>query len=208
MKYKAIIFDLDKTLHAPSEELICEVRKNINRFLQNKGLTHNYEESVVLLETIQNHYASIELGLNVLFGIAPAELSQAMFISIMPENFVKEDVELITKLQKINIKKVIFNGATRAYCNAVLDALGIRDFFDCVFTSEDVPALKSSVAAIRFIAKDLDLNPCEILVVGDNLRQDILPAKLAGFQTLHVTKELFKNHKVLDVLYENLRGEK
>jgi len=208
MKFKAIVFDLDKTLHKPSEGLICEVRKNIDVFLQNKGLSSNYEESIELLETIQNHYASIELGLSVLFGINPAEFSKAMFTNINPELFAEKNEILISKLQKLRIKKVIFTAARRKYCNSVLSALGIQELFDKIYTAEDVPALKSSVAAIRFIAKDLDLNPCEILVVGDNLRQDILPAKLAGFQTLHVTKELFKNHKVLDVLYENLRGEK
>ena len=57
-------------------------------------------------------------------------------------------------------------------------------FFDFVVAWEDTNNLKSSGLPFQKVLEKLKMKPEEILVVGDRLSRDILPAKNLGMKTV------------------------
>ena len=61
--------------------------------------------------------------------------------------------------------------------------MNLSDYFEAVLTCEDTKVRKPSAKAFDKILKKLDLNPEEVLMVGDSLDKDIQGAKEIGMKT-------------------------
>lgn len=65
-----------------------------------------------------------------------------------------------------------------------LDHIGLTGF-DCVVTSESTHYLKPNPEPFRYAAERLELQPAQVLYVGNHYRYDILGARVAGMLTAH-----------------------
>ena len=65
-----------------------------------------------------------------------------------------------------------------------LDACGLRDHFDTIILSEDAGANKPSKAFFDYAFQRSGASPATTLMIGDNLRTDIVGAKEAGLDTI------------------------
>lgn len=61
-----------------------------------------------------------------------------------------------------------------------LREMGIEDKFEAVLSSEDMGHFKPAMTPFKALCNALDLDPSEILYVGDSYNKDILGAKNAG----------------------------
>jgi putative hydrolase of the HAD superfamily len=64
-----------------------------------------------------------------------------------------------------------------------LELMGLDGFFDAVFSTEELGALKPNPEPFKKLAAAMGLSPGEILYVGNSPRYDIAGAKKAGMKT-------------------------
>lgn len=71
--------------------------------------------------------------------------------------------------------------------------LGLDGYWDSAFTSEDTGYLKPHKAPFERLIHELQVEPDEILYVGNSYRYDVLGARAVGMKTAHITKKAVKN---------------
>jgi putative hydrolase of the HAD superfamily len=69
-----------------------------------------------------------------------------------------------------------------------LEASGLLKAFDHLFISEEIGAAKPSREAFARVARALGVSPAECLMVGDALDVDIVGARAAGMQAIHLRR--------------------
>ncbi len=82
---------------------------------------------------------------------------------------------------------VLTNGPERRQQKKMRD-LGLRDLVVGVWTSERFGAAKPDPASYLTVCRALDLDPAEVLHVGDNPVHDLGGARDAGLQALHLDR--------------------
>lgn len=68
--------------------------------------------------------------------------------------------------------------------NSVLEDFGLDGYFSSVIESAVVGVRKPDPKIFEFGVKKMNLNPEEVVVVGDSYRKDILPARKIGCKTI------------------------
>ena len=68
-------------------------------------------------------------------------------------------------------------------CRA-LERVGIRHFFDHLWTSRELGAIKPALAFFQAILRELELEPPVCIMVGNDYEKDIVPARAAGMWTV------------------------
>ena len=98
-----------------------------------------------------------------------------------------ETLEVLQQLKSLDVKLgVISNFDDRAY--SVMRSLGILQFFDAVTLSSETGYSKPDPQIFHFAVRALGVPPGEILVVGDNLRDDVEAALQAGLTALLIDR--------------------
>ena len=93
-----------------------------------------------------------------------------------------ETREVLAELKNQGYKLgVISNFDTRIY--SVMDSLGILQFFDAVTTSSETGYCKPDPEIFEAAVRALNVAPSEVVIVGDNRRDDVEAGQRAG---LHV----------------------
>jgi putative hydrolase of the HAD superfamily len=82
--------------------------------------------------------------------------------------------------------------------------LGLEGYWDCAFSSEEISYLKPHPISFRILSEKLNIEPEEILYVGDTYLYDIIGAYNAGFKTAFLTSDLRKR-KYADFQFRNYR---
>ncbi len=67
---------------------------------------------------------------------------------------------------------------------AALERIGIKMFFKELFTSQELGAKKPNIMFFKEILKRLNMNPNEVIMVGNDYIKDIKPAKTVGMRTV------------------------
>lgn len=80
-----------------------------------------------------------------------------------------------------------------------LETLGVADFFSFAISSEDTEYLKPHKAPFLALAQGMNLNPEEILYVGNSYTKDVLGAAAVGMGTVLLGK-LPRNSSVIPTL--------
>jgi HAD superfamily hydrolase (TIGR01509 family) len=65
-----------------------------------------------------------------------------------------------------------------------LERVGVRHFFDHLWTSRELGGAKPTLAFFQSILRALDLEPAACIMIGDDYKKDIIPAKAAGLWTV------------------------
>ncbi|HCC69338.1 MAG TPA: hypothetical protein DEP99_05570 [Nitrospiraceae bacterium] len=91
-----------------------------------------------------------------------------------------------TLLKLGDYRKAVVSNKREALSKAVLDGLGLANFFDVILGSDSVPEKKPSPAPIIKVLETLGIDKDEAMIVGDS-NLDIEAGKKAGIKTLAVT---------------------
>jgi putative hydrolase of the HAD superfamily len=98
-----------------------------------------------------------------------------------------ETLEVLEQLRNLGVRLgIISNFDTRIY--SVLDSLEIRRFFSAITTSSEAGFSKPDPQIFETAARGLGLPTSEILLVGDSLHDDIVPALQAGMTALLIDR--------------------
>jgi FMN phosphatase YigB (HAD superfamily) len=71
-----------------------------------------------------------------------------------------------------------------------LGRVGLRRHFTHVFTSTELGSRKPDPGFYQAVSREVGLSPRHLLAVGNDLRNDIVPAKAAGMHTVLVSDSI------------------
>jgi HAD superfamily hydrolase (TIGR01549 family) len=71
----------------------------------------------------------------------------------------------------------------------VLKKYGLDQYFNRVFWSYDVGLIKTNPQMFKQVLQELELSPEEVVMVGDSIESDMLPAQNAGIKTLLIDRK-------------------
>ncbi len=200
--FKAILFDIDDTLCNTSEskKLVFEQMYDANEKFQTVSknqfteiLEKERQEYLAKSKGFQT-YARMDLWLRMINALK-IQLSVRELKAII-DNYWKFSIEnlklfenakkIIQNLRDLNIITSVLASSDFYSKSSKLIHLGIDNLFNYVFTTDIVKLSKNDPQIYRYVATFLKLQPQEILMVGNDPNQDILPAKSVGLKTAQV----------------------
>jgi putative hydrolase of the HAD superfamily len=95
--------------------------------------------------------------------------------------------DTLDKLKKLGLKLVIITDADSYHALARLTRVGLLNYFDLVVAADTTGTKKPDPAHFLFALEALGVNPRETLVVGDNIKRDIVPARKLGLKTAYAS---------------------
>lgn len=190
---KAIIFDLDNTL-IDFMTMKREAIKSAVKAMIKTGLKLDEKESyrklmiTYLKLGIESDIAFQEFLKNELGKIDEKMLAAAInaylktksrFLKLYPN--VKPTLR---DLKRKGFQLVIVTDAPKVKAYQRLLAMDIEKYFDFVIGFEDTGKRKKTELPLRMAIEKLKLNPEEVIMVGDSIKRDVLPAKKLNVQTV------------------------
>ena len=190
---KAIIFDLDNTLIDFMKMKRKACRAAVDAMIK-AGLKANRGEALKLIFELYDKYGyeyehvfqallkrmtgKINYGI-VAAGIVAYRKAREGLLYPYPDV-----VPTLNKLHRKGIKLGIVTDAPRIRAWIRLAAIGIQDMFDVVVTYDDSKEKKPSLKPFNLALKKLRIKPEDVIVVGDSIERDIVPAKRLGAKTV------------------------
>jgi putative hydrolase of the HAD superfamily len=104
--------------------------------------------------------------------------------------FEKNLKNLIKELKK-KYKLIIFTEEFKEYLPKKLNRIfgDWKKYFLFAVTPNIIKTMKPSEKYFRYGLKKLKLKPSEVIVIGDSLERDIVPAKKMGIKTFHIKQK-------------------
>jgi putative hydrolase of the HAD superfamily len=98
-----------------------------------------------------------------------------------------EAKRVLPKLKKKFILGLVAN-VDKYYGTKLIDKFNLRKYFDVIAISEELGYEKSKLVPFIYALKKLRVKPTEVLMIGDDEYQDIIPAKKLGILTIKIVK--------------------
>lgn len=201
MQVKGVVFDLEGTLFSSSE--LSKLHMFMVLDLVSRRLGTGKEEALDLL-VLKREEMSAKLGyapplttVVQAFGIGKTEFFETIG-KVDPLPYIKPDVKLkrmLSELRNRGLKLALLTNVSYEYAERILRALGINgNVFDCLITGSDMEKVKPDSSSFHSIVKSLNLDPRQILMVGDRIAVDLEPAREIGMRTALVTRNNVSLH--------------
>jgi len=196
------VFDLDNTLHNASPHIFPHINSAMTAYLQ----THLGLDAAAAGELRRHYwlrYGATLIGLMRHHAIDPQHFLRATHdVDGLPAKIVREPA-LRATLQRLPGRKLVFSNAPAHYAAAVMQALGIADLFDDVFSIEHTgyrPKPDSFGFLRLFHRNRVRADRC--VMVEDTLA-NLKTAKKLGMATVWVARSA-KTPGYVDVSVRNL----
>ena len=204
-RVKAIIFDLDNTLidfmkmkRMASEAAISamiDAGLKIERKKAIETLWSYYEKLGIEHQKVFQYFLKEVMGRIdpkiLAAGVVGYRKVKEAFLEPYP-NVLPTLIALI----KRGFKLGIITDAPRFQAWSRLCGMKLQHFFDVIITSDDAKAKKPSQLPFKAAIKKLGLKPNEIMMIGDSMKKDIIPAKRMGMVTVLAKYGEFKREKI------------
>ncbi|MCS7249470.1 MAG: HAD-IA family hydrolase [candidate division WOR-3 bacterium] len=213
---KGVIFDLDNTLidFVKMKDLAIEaainymidaglnmdkeeIKKEIYKIYEEKGI--EYQE--VFQDFLLKKFGEIDYKI-LAAGIVGYR--RAKDFSLVP--YPHTEYTLL-ELIKRGLKLAVISDAPKLQAYLRLCYLGFLNYFDCVVAYEDTKKKKPDPEPFLLVLKKLNLEPKEVIMVGDWRERDIIGAKLVGIKTAFArygdtfnTKESNADYELNDII--------
>jgi len=185
---KIIGFDLDGTLYPSTEEIQKKIRTQVYKKISSE-FNISYEQARNSFET---NYEKLSSGSRTIEAIAKQLNKPPVKNDLVQEaieeadilDLIKKDSELIEMLLRLKNKKPLdlLTGSKYSLAFKKLERIGINsDLFENIFTRKD--CLKSSGKMYEKWIIGRNVNPENLLYIGDNKKQDIDIPKELGIKT-------------------------
>jgi len=218
-KYTHLFFDLDNTLWDFSKNSKLAMQTTFTHFkLAEKQIDfetffevyerHNHalwasyrKKEVVKKELIRRRFEDTFTELEIT-GIDPNEMNTC-YLNEMPNQKalypgVIETLEYLTaKHYKLNI---ITNGFKEVQ-HKKLQSSGLHNFFNKVFTSEEVKTPKPGREIFEHAIKSVNAKKTNSLMIGDDWDVDILGALNFGIDAVYIGNDTYSNMESKNIIY-------
>ena len=207
MTFRAVLFDLDGTLHDRAETVKRYLAGHVRRF----DLPAGYAERWTVLDDF-GYRSKAEVFPQLVAEFGLKQDPQALLddfsdhawadCQLMPHSH-----EVLAELRRRGLKLgIITNGWSEKQLQA-LGGLGLTHLFDDVVVSETVGLRKPDPAIFHLALSRLSVQPHEALYVGDSPTNDVLGPQQAGMKAaLFPGGHALPGHIKPDYLLQDLRG--
>lgn len=212
MQISHIIFDIDGTLVDESARLLAQARAVAGTF----GSSHQDMQSTIDAFFAANDRAVREGGLykndiaqymlwmGEMRG-ASVDGSKARSLAVAWNRAYEASHEApllfpdvipcLTALKEKGIQLIAASGGTAAKKEKLLSDTGVREYFSQVFGADDVGFQKQDVRFWETILPQIDAEPENIMVVGNQINDDIMHPQALGASTVLITRpEILKKN--------------
>lgn len=189
---QAIIFDLDGTLYSKQTHLLEQIDIATYSFLkENAKLTLNQ------IKKLEDMYPNILDALHFL-GIQRKSFYNVVYKNIKYSELTP-NLPLKHLLQKLQTKIFVVSLSPKQHITKILKKLTIISFITEIYAGDHVLNTDKKSTYIS-IFKKYNLNPSNIVVVGDNYELDLLEAQKMGCKTIEInnTRNLIEALTILD----------
>jgi uncharacterized cofD-like protein/HAD superfamily hydrolase (TIGR01549 family) len=190
---KAIIFDLDNTLHDNEFLTNRNMIKTVKSMIET-GMKCNLNDGVKKLKEIINKNPSSDKikELATSFDSHDKKIIEAGVYAYQHPEFDEliiypETKEVLDKL-KNKYKLVLISQGAYDSQEKRIDVLGIRNYFDYIY----LPETGKKRDSFNIVLNELNFHPEEILVVGDRIDSEIKIGKELGMKTCRVMRGKYK----------------
>ena len=180
------IFDLDNTLHDARVHIFPSMHAQIQDFLK-KQFGLDDEGASRMRRDFWLRYGTTLRGLMRHHGTDPRHfLAQTHVFPELADMLVHENA-VRHALARLGGTKLVFSNAPRHYVEQVLQAIGLRRFFNAVYTIEDARYRgKPETAGFHYLLRKHDLDPHRCALVDDML-DNLRAAHRLGMSTVWVS---------------------
>jgi putative hydrolase of the HAD superfamily len=180
------IFDLDNTLHDASARIFPSMHAQINAYLRRRfGLDEAGANAMRL--GFWRSYGTTLAGLMRHHGDDPRRFLAETHRFPELAGMVEHENALRHALARLGGRKLILSNAPRHYVEQVLRAIGVRRWFDAVYSIEDAAFQgKPSPRGFHVLLRSHDLDPHRCALVDDAL-ENLRAAKRLGMSTVWVS---------------------
>jgi HAD superfamily hydrolase (TIGR01549 family) len=148
----------------------------------------NFLEFARYLYKILNQCAPDKMSFWTEKSFAETLLDIEVAVECAVQEMLDDTVLVLKRLKERNIKTVLvsdFYIPAKQYVK-MLHSQGLADFFEHIYISTDFGEMKGTGKLYRRICKDLNCQPDQVCMIGDNEHADVVMAKQEGLKTLHV----------------------
>ncbi|MDP6453450.1 MAG: HAD family hydrolase [SAR202 cluster bacterium] len=141
-------------------------------------------------ETIETLWAEFNQRILRSLGIdAPIEnvVSQVLPVFDGIDILYDDTLDVLTTLQRMGYRMAIVSNGVYQQRNAAL--MGIEDYFDTIIGSWHVGYMKPDPEIFNMALRQLGASPEQALMVGDTWDADVVGARSAGIQALHLKRD-------------------
>lgn len=192
-----LISDSKKIIHAYKWDGTCLKKKLLKNLYPGEieidiKKIISVEDPLWLIASIGMHYGLDEITSHYVFLQERKYIMSPEFI-MHPVDELKETLEYL----KTKIKLILLTNSQELSSEAIIKKLGIHHVFSEKIFEGNKPC--KTVETFEQIQKKFNLSFNEILSVGDNYMNEILPAKLLGCKTIYI--DTYKIRKIKDADY-------
>lgn len=200
MGIKAVFFDIGGTLLTTTAVLrkyMMEInKKHVGAlgysFTESEIDTARMKADEYILKKYKNPHRKDVIFPKIMFGFlgvklddkTAKELEEDFWKEIYSRiDFIKNSIEVLSYIKKRGYKIVAITNNKKVRVVTLLTRLRLIKFFDDIITSEEF-GLKSTTVPFLAAMERMELKPDEVLMIGNHLFEDILPAKSLGIKTV------------------------
>ena len=189
-KTRAIIFDLDDTLYDCSGTLVVRGRRQVAKTIA-RLIKCSEEEAYQLQLDMEEKYgvkANIYEKIVTLYNLpgtyAQELLEEFVHIDISDITVFPDVIDTLIQLKTRGYKLILVTSGDKQIQGKKIDALGLnnRRFDDVVITGRNKE--QSKKACFQEIMKRYDLQPEEVICVGDKIDDELTASKSLGMVTV------------------------
>ena len=169
---KAILFDLDGVLIDSFDFLWITFNETLEKFGKRRVSKREYKKKF-WGHDLKSNFGKFGLGEDAIKYRKAQYKSHIKEIRVFPE--ARKILESLSK----KIKLGLITNSRSDVVHKILEYFNLKNYFDVIFTGDDVDKEKPDPEMIIKACKSLGLDPSEVIVVGDT-RSDVLAGKSAG----------------------------
>jgi putative hydrolase of the HAD superfamily len=179
---KMFTFLGQKYIYLPSfEEFLDKFRKIFRPMIESSLNTNQEARFEVALKNLINHF-----GILLNADITLNKLLEVYYLEVYSERKVyPEVVSVLRSFKNMGARMGIISNTTNPVFmkEKEMQATGLKPFFEFAIYSSDTPYRKPHPSIFELAMTHLDMNPAEILFVGDNISMDVEGAQGVGMKS-------------------------
>lgn len=201
---KAIIFDLDDTLFDCTGSLIAASQKRAAKAMVKSGLRYTEEETYLLQKDLSEKYGPYYLVFNEIAernGLGSDFVNNALkAYNSNKVSDIKLFPDVVPTLKKLALEKYkLFLLTTGIHERQLkkIEQLNVKPYFDEIIINDQEVGLLM-VDCFEAILRKHNMNPNDVVVVGDRVRDELRIAKSLGMATVQMLHGRFKVEPAYD----------
>lgn len=185
---KAVLFDCWNTLFRTREENLTTV---LAEFIGEEDVSYNFIkriEEIFMLKT----YAKLEDPIKTFLASRKVDFTEKDVENLKNNlkkiyssaSYFPKAEEILKHLKNEDFKLVLISNTFKHAHNYLEEKFGISKIFDATIASHEVGLLKPEPEIFEMALDKVEVSKKSAIMVGDNLRDDVLASKRAGIDSI------------------------